>query len=77
VAGVAGDEVVGAGGVGAFEEDVVGGVGGGCDAAGRERRRITQGTQREKRGWVFDHRSPPSAEKREGWGTLKFIGPVV
>jgi hypothetical protein len=35
VAGIAGDEVVGAGGVGAFEEDVVGGVGGGCDAAGR------------------------------------------
>lgn len=35
VAGVAGDEVVGAGGVGTFEEDVVGGVGGGCDTAGR------------------------------------------
>jgi len=34
VARVAGDQVVGAGGVGAFEEDVVVGVGGGLYAAG-------------------------------------------
>jgi len=34
VAGVAGDQVVGAGGVGTFEEDVVVGVEGGLDAKG-------------------------------------------
>jgi hypothetical protein len=38
MAGVAGDLVVGAGGVGAFEEDVVVGVGGACHPRKREER---------------------------------------
>jgi hypothetical protein len=47
VAGVAGDQVVGAGGVGTFEEDVVGVVGGGGDAA-RKRGAEKQEGKRER-----------------------------
>jgi hypothetical protein len=41
------------------------------------------GTQRAQRldkrrkAWAFDCESPPFAEKREGWGTLKVISEVT
>jgi len=40
----------------------------------REEKRREEKRREEKRGEteVSDHKNPPFAEKREGWGTLKY-----